>query len=207
MNQFEILSSKRCKLGEGPIWNVREQRLYCTNGYGANELCIYDVVTDKLTVRKLPFGVAAYAFDTQGRLIISHAEGVHILNDDDTLTPIYDNNLYKIDFANDMKVGPDGAIYVGTQSRKRKKISDDIDGKLYRISTEGEVDILLDGLLLSNGMEWSIDETKFYHTDSGTQIIKEYFFDPNTAELISRDEKFIFRVLTASRSETITAFI
>ena len=174
---MKILSKKRCNLGEGPIWNEKEQKLYYTNGYGANELCIYDIKTDKLDIRKLPTGVAAYAFDIENRLIISHAGGVHILNDDDTLTPIYDNEIYKIEFANDMKVGPDGAIYVGTQSRKRKKLSDDIDGKLYRISPEGKVRVLLDGLLLSNGMEWSLDETRFYHTDSDTATIKEYFFD------------------------------
>ena len=177
MNLIKILDGKRCNLGEGPIWNTKEQKLYYTNGYGANELCIYDMKNEKLDIRKLPFGVAAYAFDKENRLIVSHAGGVHILNDDDALTPLYDNEIYKIEFANDMKVGPDGAIYVGTQSRKRKKLSDDIDGKLYRISPNGEVSVLLDGLLLSNGMEWSLDETKFYHTDSDTKIIKEYFFD------------------------------
>lgn len=174
---MKILSRKRCKLGEGPIWNEKEQKLYYTNGYGANELCIYDIKTEALNTRKLPFGAAAYAFDIENRLIVSHAGGVHILNDDDTLTPIYDNEIYKIEFANDMKVGPDGAIYVGTQSRKRKKLSDDIDGKLYRIAPNGEVSVLLDGLLLSNGMDWSVDERKFYHTDSDTQIVKEYDFD------------------------------
>ena len=183
MKLFKILSSKRCNLGEGPIWNARERRLYYTNGYGADELCIYDFATDKIAVRRLPLAAAAYAFDRQNRLIISHAGGVHILNDDDTLTPIYDNELYKIEFDNDMKVGPDGAIYVGTQSRKRKKLSDDIDGKLYRISPDGKVKVLLDGLLLSNGMEWSLDETRFYHTDSDTGIIKEYFFDKKTGNI------------------------
>ena len=82
-----------------------------------------------------------------------------------------------------MKVGPDGAIYVGTQSKKRMKLSGVIDGKLYRISPEGEVRVLLDGLLLSNGMEWSLDEKLFYHTDSDTGIIKEYFFDKKTGDI------------------------
>lgn len=180
---FKVLDTKRCKLGEGPIWNARENKLYYTNGYGASEVCIFDITTETLSVRKLPFDAAAYAFNTTNRLIISHVDGVHTLNDDDTLKPIYDNNLHKINFANDMKVGPDGAIYVGTQSRKRKKLSDDIDGKLYRISPEGDVKILIDGLLLSNGMEWSIDEKKFYHTDSDTGIIKEYNFDNSSGDI------------------------
>lgn len=173
---MKILTDKRCIIGEGPIWNEREQKLYFTNGFG-NEICTYDFTTDKVSVRALPFGIAAFAFDIYDRLIISHAGGVHILNEDDSLSPIYDNEKFEIKYANDMKVGPDGAVYVGTQSEKRKGISDKINGKLYRISPGGNVKVLLDGLLLSNGMEWSIDETKFYHTDSDTQIIKEYNFD------------------------------
>ena len=83
-----------------------------------------------------------------------------------------------------MKVGPDGAIYVGTQCEKRLGLSDKTNGKLYRISPSGEVHVLLDDLTLSNGMEWSIDETKFYHTDSATEIIKEYEFDKNTGTIV-----------------------
>lgn len=173
---MKILDSKRCIIGEGPIWNEKEQKLYFTNGFG-NEICTYDFTTDKVYVRALPFDVAAFAFDINNNLIVSHADGVHILNDDNSLSPIYDNGEFEIKYANDMKVGPDGAIYVGTQSSKRKKLSDDIDGKLYRISTGGNVRVLLDGLILSNGMDWSFDERKFYHTDSDTGIIKEYFFD------------------------------
>ena len=65
-----ILSEKRCNIGEGPIWNEREMRLYYTNGAGGNELCIYDPKEDKLTVRALPIGVAAYAFTKENALIV-----------------------------------------------------------------------------------------------------------------------------------------
>ena len=92
----KILSSKRCNIGEGPIWNEKEQKLYYTNGYGGNEICTYDFETDSVRVRALPFGVAAFAFDVKNRLIVSHAGGVHILNDDNSISPIYDNEKYKI---------------------------------------------------------------------------------------------------------------
>ena len=42
---------------------------------------------------------------------------------------------------------------------------------------------LLDGLLLSNGFDWSMDERRFYHTDSATKIIREYHFDKGTGEI------------------------
>ena len=37
---MKILSEKRCNIGEGPIWNEGEGKLYYTNGGGGNALCI-----------------------------------------------------------------------------------------------------------------------------------------------------------------------
>lgn len=179
---MKVLTEKRCVIGEGPIWNVKEERLYFTNGF-QRELCVYDFNGGRMHVRTLPFGVSALAFDTQNRLIVSRAKGVYILNDDDTLTSLYDTEKYHIKHAGDMKVGPDGALYVGTVSEKFWGISDAVDGKLYRISPNGEVEILLDGLSLSNGLDWSMDEKMFYHADTGSYTIKEYFFDKNTGKI------------------------
>ena len=180
---MNILSVKRCIIGESPVWNEKENRLYFTNGYGGNEICAYDFLSKKTIVRKLFFSVAAIAFDNNNRIIVSHKNGVHYLNDDNSLSPLYDEETYQIKYANDMKVGPDGAIYVGTQSEKRKGVSNLINGKLFRISTKGKVDVILDNLLISNGMDWSIDESKFYHTDSDTHFVKEYTFNKSTGEI------------------------
>ena len=174
---MKIITEKRCIIGEGPVWNGFEKKLYYTNGMGGNELCIYDVHTNELKIRPLKIGVAGLVFCKDGRLIVSRPDGVFILNDDDRVTALYDREKYNIIFANDMKVGPDGRIYVGTQSVKRKGVSDRIDGKLYSIDKYGNVRTLLDNLCLSNGLEWSMDEKRLYHTDSDTGIIKEYDFD------------------------------
>jgi sugar lactone lactonase YvrE len=131
----------------------------------------------------LPFGVSAFAFSKEGKMLISFQDGAFILNDDNTTTPIYDTNKYNIKYGNDAKVGPDGKLYIGTMSRKTKGIGEEIDGKLYSIDKNGNVKILLDGLLLSNGFDWSMDEKRFYHTDSDTGIIKEYNFDKQSGNI------------------------
>ena len=179
---MKILTEKRCVIGEGPIWNDTTQTLYFTNGF-RRELCAYHFPTETLTTRRLPFSVSALAFDTKNRMIVSHANGVHILNDDDTLSPLYDEQQYSIRYANDMKVGPDGAIYVGTISEKFRGVSDKMNGKLYRISPNGTVEMLLDGMGLPNGFDWSLDETKLYFSDTDTFLIKEFHFDKNTGKI------------------------
>ena len=165
---MEILYNKNCIIGEGPIWNEFNNKLYQVNGFGANEILEIDIETNDVKTRKLSFGVPAIAFSKKGEMLISNPDGAFILNDDDSLTPLYDRKKYKIKFANDSKVGPDGRFYVGTQSSKRKGVGEAIDGKLYSIDKNGEVKILLDGLILSNGFDWSMDEKRFYHTDSDT---------------------------------------
>lgn len=106
-----------------------------------------------------------------------------ILNPDDTTEPLYDPDQNQINYANDMKVGPDGRLYVGTQSTGWLGLSDRADGKLFSIDKNGIVRTLLENLILSNGMDWSMDETRFYHTDSDTHTIREYAFDKGTGTI------------------------
>lgn len=173
---MKIISQKRCVIGEGPVWNEKEQLLYYTNGFN-KEICKYNIVTNSLESVHLERDCAAIAFDKNNRIIVSQSDGVFALNNDGTESEIYDSKKYEIKFANDMKVGPDGRIYVGTQSKKRAGVGNEVDGKLYSIDRNGNVKVLIDKLQLSNGMEWSIDENFFYHTDSDTGIIKEYAFE------------------------------
>ena len=173
---MKVLQSKHCIIGEGPIYNARENLLYQVNGF-QNEILILDPETNTCRTRALPFAVAAIAFTKENRIIISCPDGVFFLNEDNTRTPLYDTSCHTIRYCNDMKVGPDGRLYVGTQSDKRKGTGTAIDGKLYAINRDGEVQTLLDGLILSNGLEFSMDEKRLYHTDSDTNIIREYLLN------------------------------
>ena len=174
---MKTISRHRCIIGEGPVWNEFDSKVYHVNCYGANEICRIDLKTKETFVRKLDFDVSAIGFTKEGKMIISCKDGAFVLNDDGTRTSLYDRTKYEITFGNDAKAGPDGRFYIGTQSAKKMGIGDEIDGKLYSIDKNGIVKVLLDGLILSNGFDWSMDEKRLYHTDSDTGIIKEYDFD------------------------------
>lgn len=178
----KISSDKKCNIGEGPIWNDNEKLMYFVNGFD-DEFCTLDLVTGEVVTRKVDVGVAAIAFTKDYRMIVSRPDGVFILNEDDTTEKLYDTDKYDLKYANDMKVGPDGRIYVGTQCTKRLGLSDRIDGKLVSIDRNGNVRTLLEGLILSNGLDWSPDKERFYHTDSETKIIREYDFDIKSGEI------------------------
>ncbi|MEE0946353.1 MAG: SMP-30/gluconolactonase/LRE family protein [Acutalibacteraceae bacterium] len=179
---MKILSEKHCIIGEGPVWNEFNNKLYQVNGF-AKEILQIDISLNEVKTQKLPFGVSAIAFSKSGQMLVSCMDGAFILNSDCSRTPLYDTQKYEIRFGNDAKVGPDGRFYIGTQSSKRVGLGQETDGKLYSIDKNGEVKTLLDGLILSNGFDWSMDQKRFYHTDSDTQIIKEYCFDKEKGEI------------------------
>ena len=187
---MEVLIRKRCLIGEGPVWNEKSKLLYFVNG-SEKEICTFDFVSKTLNIRKVEKPCASVCFDKKNRLIVAREDGVFVLNDDDSVEPLYDCDKYKITNANDMKVGPDGRIYVGTISGLKMGTSDKVDGKLYRIDKCGNIEKLLDNLIVSNGLEWSIDEKFFYHTDSNTAIIKEYAFDKNTGNITYTGRKIV----------------
>lgn len=181
-NVEAIINAERCIIGESPIWNEKKKVLYYTNG-GGKELCMYFPYTGDFNSVPLEKDCAAFAFDCTGNLIASRDDGVFRIDCSGKISEIYSREIYEIKHANDMKAGPDGRIYVGTQSEQRLGISDKIDGKLYSVDKFGNVKVLLDGLRLSNGMEWSLDEKFFYHTDSDTSVIREYTFDSVNGEI------------------------
>ena len=170
---MEVLSQKRCVIGEGPVWNPFDEKLYYVNAF-ADEVCTYDPVSGEETAQKYDFSVGAIGFAKDGRMLVSCTDGAFVLHPNGSRTPMAPGAPI---YCNDAKVGPDGRFYVGTQSRKRQGISEAVDGCLYSIDARGDVKILLEGLLLSNGFDWSLDEKRFYHTDSDTHLIREYDFD------------------------------
>lgn len=176
---MKTLNRVRCVIGEGPIY--KDGLLYYTNGMTDN-FCIYDFKNDSLLNQKTAVKIAAFAFGQSGNIIISSVDGIYEIEKDGSSTPFLPPES-QILYANDMKAGPDGRIYVGTQSEARLGISEKINGKLFSIDQDKNIKILLADLKLSNGMEWSADLKFFYHTDSDTNIIKEYYFDIDSGNI------------------------
>ena len=182
-SEITVIKQNRCVIGEGPIWNDLEKKLYFVNSMGPNEICSYDPEAQNISARSYNEGTSAIAFSKDGRMLVSRKNGAFYLNADGSVSRLYDTEKYCLRYCNDAKVGPDGRFYVGTQSEKRIGVSNKTNGKLYSIDKHGNVKLLLDGLILSNGIEWSLDEKFFYHTDSDTSIIKEYAFDKENGDV------------------------
>ena len=59
-------------------------------------------------------------------------------------------------------------------------------GALYRLDTTGQIDTVLTGLTISNGLGWSTDGGTMYFVDSGPRIIYAFDFDGNDGTISDR---------------------
>ncbi len=72
------MTDKKSVIGECPIWNDIEQKLYTTNGM-ENEILIYDIYINTVKILKTPVPCAAICFSENNDLIVSYNNGVGIL--------------------------------------------------------------------------------------------------------------------------------
>ena len=171
------------QLGESPVWHDRQQRLYWVDilrpavyrfdpETGVNEACILE----KLVSSVLP---------TNGDdLIVTTQDGVEILDfESGALEPfcdpeagLHENRL------NDAKVGPGGAIWVGSMRMDAARAT----GGLYRVEANGKWERQESGLTVSNGLAWSPDNSAFYFVDTVPGLIYAYDCAPGAGVLSNR---------------------
>jgi sugar lactone lactonase YvrE len=80
---------------------------------------------------------------------------------------------------NDGACDPQGRFWAGA-------LAEDFSpgaGALYRLERDGRVEIVLDGLTISNGMDWSPDGAIMYLADSGPGKIHAFAFDGETGTI------------------------
>lgn len=81
---------------------------------------------------------------------------------------------------NDGKASPEGRFWVGSMNESAPRRP---QGALYRVDFDGRVTRMLDGLYTSNGLAWSADGRRMYHSDSRAQILQAFDYDPVTGDL------------------------
>ncbi|MGY1683243.1 SMP-30/gluconolactonase/LRE family protein [Geodermatophilus sp. SYSU D01176] len=77
---------------------------------------------------------------------------------------------------NDAACDPAGRFYAGTMAFDQRPGA----GTLYRLDLDGTVTTVLDGLTVSNGIDWSPDGRTVYLADSGPGVVHAFAYDPGT---------------------------
>ena len=152
--RIEVLIDVKAVLGEGPLWDVDEQRLYFIDSFGCN---VFRCTADGGEVRAwdVPAKIGSMALRRQGGAVLSLANGFHFLDfktgecqlivDPEPDKP--DNRI------NDGKVDKRGRFVAGSMDT----MEEGPNGALYRLDPDLSLHKLDDGIIVSNGPCWSPD--------------------------------------------------
>ncbi len=181
---MQLLSARpvagpRSILGEGPLWDERSQRLWWIDIIG-EQLHWLDPANGVTGSSETPEMVGSIFLTEDGSLLAAVPRGVRSVDD----------WRLRADFhpfdprtrANDGKTDPDGSIVVGTMGLEEEPGL----GKLYRLEVglqagpsadrQPDVDVLLSGLTISNGLAWSGDGAALFHIDTPTGRVMSYSY-------------------------------
>ncbi|MBL8908348.1 MAG: SMP-30/gluconolactonase/LRE family protein [Rhizobiales bacterium] len=181
--RIEVFSDRKEALGEGPLWDVKEQRLYWIDSYGPT-VHRADAKGGDAKSWTMPEPIGSLALREKGGAVVSLRSGFHFL-DFDTGEVKRINETHPGELRprmNDGKVDRQGRFVAGSMDFHETHPV----GKLFRLDPDLSVHTLDTDIVCSNGPCWSPDGKTFYFTDSYTRAIWAYDYDTETGNVRSR---------------------
>ena len=181
--RIEVVVDVKTTLGEGPLWDVEEQRLYWIDSFDGR---VFRATADGREVRAwdVPQKIGSMCLRRDGGALLSLQRGFHALDfETGAVTPIHDpepglaqNRL------NDGKVDRQGRFVAGSMDTMEEGPS----GSLYRVDPDLGVHVLDRNIICSNGPCWSPDGRTFYFADTWSGEIWAYDYDTATGAVSNR---------------------
>ena len=175
-----VVCDEMMLLGEAPLWHPVENNLYWVDiaGETLNRL---DVNTQSIKKFNMPSQIGSIGWRAKGGLIAALSDRFAFIN---TETGVVETIVLPLQHTrevmfNDGKCDRQGRFWAGTKDVAEKKPI----GSLYCLDTEGKTKETIRGFTVSNGIAWSLDNSRMYICDSPTRQIYQYEFDSEQARL------------------------
>jgi sugar lactone lactonase YvrE len=166
--------------GEGPVWSSRWGGLRWVDMLAGDVLSLRpDGSVDRRHVGAI---AAALRPRRDGGAVIGVEHGFALEAPDGTLTTL--GELWRADAGlrmNDGGCDPDGRFYCGSMAYDRTAGA----AALFRLDPDGSTHVVLDGVTISNGLEWSPDGSRAYYNDTETYRVDVFDYDRD-AGLVNR---------------------
>jgi gluconolactonase len=158
---------------EGPAWDGAKG-LYFSDvlGGGIYLLSRQGEVSLALPKRR---GVGGMALHADGGLVVGGREIVHVTLAEPSTKVLLDRQAAgdAVGF-NDLTTDTLGRCYVGSIAYAIFRGEEPKPGNLYLIDVDGGVRQVSDGILLTNGLGFSPDGQRLYHSDAGRGLVRVY---------------------------------
>lgn len=177
-------------LGEGPVWDVEEGRLYwldCTGPrFGKKAVWRMDPRTGEVESWDLPKDIGAMALREKGGAVAAMCDGFYFMHFDGDRLEL--ELIQEVDAEiertrlNDGKVDRRGRFFAGGM--------DDLEELkncgLWRLDPDLTVTKVDDGIMCTNGPCWSPDDKTFYLADTFIEEFWAYDYDIETGDLSNK---------------------
>lgn len=170
-------------LGEAPVWDPVTSRLHWVD---CDQKTMYRLDPEKngISTFSLAGSPGSYAFSRDGQLLLAYRNRLSLVDLEsgshrDIATPMIDFGSARF---NDGACDRAGRFWLGTM---HKAMSEPV-GALYRVDQDLTVHLMADGVTVSNGIAFSPDDTRLYHTDSRLAVIYVYDFDLSAGTISNR---------------------
>lgn len=182
---YEIVLDTIAGIGEGAIWDYKYNRLLWID---IPQMCLHIYTPDNGKNRTIQLDqmigtVVPYTEDT---VVVALEKGIYKLNIDTQEKQFIVNPEQEIEGNrfNDGKCDANGRLWVGTMSKSLEKGK----GTLYRLGGNYECISMFDCVTISNGVTWSLDNSKMYYQDSPRRNVLAFDFDLFTGEISTPKE-------------------
>lgn len=169
-----LLFDAKAILGEGPVWDYKNQSLFWVDIEGY-KLYQHNPISGKNRHWVFDEMIGAAVPTQNGDLLLAMEKGLTTFNlETEQLVKlgVLENSDAKLRF-NDGKVGPDGAFWIGTMDKTCAPKA----GNFFRVAPALQSELILPNTSVSNGMAWTSDKKTFYYIDSPTFEIRAFNFD------------------------------
>jgi sugar lactone lactonase YvrE len=182
MTEIRRIGATVSTLGEGPIWDEREQALYWVD-IRAPCLHRWRAADGAETSWAMPAAIGSCALAGDGRILVALADRISLF---DRATGGFELvAMLRQDGegirANDGKCDRQGRFWMGSMDEGRRAGR----GSLYRLAGR-ELSVMLGGLNVPNALCFSPDGRTMYFTDTPTRTIWAFGYDPASGALGER---------------------
>lgn len=178
--QASVLYPSQCFLGEGPVWVAERKSCLWVD---IENCMLYEYNWLKKSVK-------SWRFDYKTALVLPGNNGCLILGLNRSVAR-FNPETEKLEWLvnveseltenrfNDGGCDSRGRLWIGSMDMGFKEGA----GSLYCIDEQLQVHKKLDKVSISNGLVWSLDNTRLYYIDSPTQVVKSFIFNEDSGEI------------------------
>ena len=156
---------------EGPVWSERWGGLRWVDMLAGDVLSL--APDGSVARRHVATVVAAIRPRRQGGAVLGIERGFALEEPDGTLTVLEEVWSGEDVRMNEGACDPDGRFYCGSMAYDKRPGA----AALHRLDPDGSVRVVLDGLTISNGLDWSPDGSLAYYNDTDTQRTDVFDYD------------------------------